>query len=49
MIKDFAKYWQRGFDIHWTEMTSGGDCAAMERPELLSNDILKFFKELSND
>jgi pimeloyl-ACP methyl ester carboxylesterase len=43
-------YIERGFNIqHWTEMTSGGHFAAMERPELLSNDILKFFKELSND
>jgi pimeloyl-ACP methyl ester carboxylesterase len=32
--------------VHWTEMPRGGHFAAMEEPELLVNDIRKFFRAL---
>ena len=41
------KYIQRGFNVqHWTEMPAGGHFASMEQPELLANDIRKFFRSL---
>ncbi len=40
-------YVEKGFNItHWTEMPLGGHFAAIEQPELLANDIKKFFKSL---
>ena len=32
--------------IHWTEMPSGGHFAALEKPELLVDDIRKFFRKV---
>jgi len=41
------KYIERGFNIqHWTDMPVGGHFAAMEQPELLAKDIIKFFSHL---
>ena len=41
-------YVERIFNIkQWTEMKSGGHFAALEQPELLVNDILKFAKKIS--
>ena len=31
---------------HWTEMPRGGHFAALEQPELLTDDIRAFFREL---
>ncbi|HJM03973.1 MAG TPA: alpha/beta hydrolase, partial [Arenicellales bacterium] len=40
-------YVERIFNIkRWTEMPSGGHFAAMEQPEILVNDIVKFAKML---
>ena len=40
-------YVDRIFNIkQWTEMLSGGHFAAMEQPEMLVNDIVKFAKTL---
>ena len=40
-------YVDRIFNIkHWTEMTSGGHFAAMEEPDKLVNDIVKFAKAI---
>ena len=40
-------YVERIFNIkRWTEMHSGGHFAAMEQPEILVNDIVKFSKML---
>ena len=40
-------YVERIFNIkQWTEMKSGGHFAAMEQPDLLINDIVKFSKSL---
>ena len=32
--------------VHWTDMPRGGHFAAMEQPELLVEDIRKFFAKL---
>ena len=41
-------YVERIFNIkQWTEMKRGGHFAAMEQPELLVNDIVKFAKKIS--
>lgn len=41
------KYMAMGYNlVRWTDMTSGGHFAAMERPELLANDIKEFFYSL---
>ena len=38
---------ERGYNVQrWTEMPSGGHFAAMEEPELLSEDIRAFFRTL---
>jgi len=38
---------ERVFDIQqWTEMPEGGHFAAMEKPELLANDIIQFVSKL---
>ena len=38
-------YVERIFNVkQWTEMPCGGDFAAMEQPEILINDIVKFAK-----
>jgi pimeloyl-ACP methyl ester carboxylesterase len=38
---------ERGYNIaHWTDMPRGGHFAAMEQPELLADDIRKFFRPL---
>lgn len=40
-------YIEKGYNIQqWTVMPKGGHFAAMEQPELLSEDIKKFFKKL---
>jgi microsomal epoxide hydrolase len=40
-------YVERIFNIkQWTKMPSGGHFAAMEKPEILINDIVKFAKKL---
>ena len=40
-------YVERIFNIiQWSEMKSGGHFAAMEEPELLVNDIVKFAKKI---
>ena len=41
------KYIERGYNIHhWTEMPVGGHFAAMEQPNLLAQDIKKFFSSI---
>jgi len=41
-------YVEKGYNIkQWNELPHGGHFAALEQPELLSNDIKKFFKTLS--
>jgi pimeloyl-ACP methyl ester carboxylesterase len=41
------RYIERGYNvIHWTDMNSGGHFAAVEQPEALAADILKFASEL---
>jgi len=38
---------ERGFNIQrWTKMPRGGHFAAMEQPELLSKDVLTFFRDI---
>lgn len=38
-------YIERGYNVqHWSEMPAGGHFAAMEKPELLAQDIISFFK-----
>jgi len=40
-------YVKRIFNIiQWTEMTSGGHFAALEKPDLLINDIVKFYRTI---
>jgi len=42
-------YVERIYNVQqWTEMTAGGHFAALEQPELLIKDIIKFSKILSN-
>ncbi len=42
------KFVERGYNIQqWSDFPSGGHFPAMEKPELLSEDILKFFKSLT--
>ena len=47
-IKNFFNtfYFRKSFDCfnitQWTEMPSGGHFAALEEPELLVNDLVKF-------
>jgi len=42
------KFIERGFNIqHWTDIPEGGHFAAMEKPVLLANDIIKFAKKLT--
>ncbi|QEC69544.1 epoxide hydrolase [Panacibacter ginsenosidivorans] len=42
------KFIERGYNVqHWTEISKGGHFAAMEQPELLANDIMKFAKTLN--
>lgn len=39
----------RGYNVQqWTEMPRGGHFAAMEEPELLAQDIRRFFRKLRN-
>ena len=41
------KYIERAFNIQrWTNMPAGGHFASMEKPELLSEDIIAFFRPL---
>jgi pimeloyl-ACP methyl ester carboxylesterase len=36
---------ERSYNVtHWTKMPSGGHFAAMEKPQLLIEDIRKFFR-----
>ncbi len=38
---------ERAYNVaHWTDMPAGGHFAAMEKPELLTNDIRAFFRRL---
>jgi len=40
-------YVERIYNVqHWTEMPRGGHFAAMEEPQLLLDDIRKFFRSL---
>ena len=40
-------YVERIYNVQqWTEMTAGGHFAALEQPELLINDIIKFSKTI---
>jgi pimeloyl-ACP methyl ester carboxylesterase len=42
------KYIERGFNVQrWTNMPAGGHFAAMEKPELLADDIREFFRSLN--
>ena len=42
-------YVERIFNIkQWTKMSSGGHFAALEKPDLLIEDIIKFGKKLKN-
>ena len=42
------KFIERGFNIqHWSDFPSGGHFPAMEKPELLAEDIISFFSKLS--
>ncbi len=44
------KYVERNFNVQrWTEMPSGGHFAAMEKPGLLAQDILEFFRSLKEE
>jgi pimeloyl-ACP methyl ester carboxylesterase len=41
------QYIERGYNVqHWTEMPVGGHFASLEQPELLAEDIKKFFHHL---
>jgi hypothetical protein len=41
------KFIERGFNIqHWSEFPEGGHFPAMEKPEVLAEDIIKFFRSL---
>ena len=43
------KFIERGYNIqHWTDIPEGGHFAAMEKPILLANDIIKFTEELTS-
>jgi len=45
--REFA---ERFFNIaRWTEVTRGGNFAALEEPELLANEMRAFFKELQTN
>ena len=40
-------YIEKGLHIvHWTDISKGGHFPALEQPELLADDIIKFFKNL---
>lgn len=42
------KFIERGFNIqHWSDFHTGGHFPALEKPDLLAMDIIKFFKNLS--
>ena len=39
------KFIERGFNIrYWSEFTEGGHFPSIEKPDLLANDIIRFFK-----
>ena len=41
---------ERGYNVqHWSDFSSGGHFAAMERPEELAGDIREFFSTLRNE
>jgi pimeloyl-ACP methyl ester carboxylesterase len=41
------KFIERGFNIqHWTDFSEGGHFPALEKPELLAEDICNFFKHI---
>jgi pimeloyl-ACP methyl ester carboxylesterase len=43
------KFIERGFNIqHWTDFPEGGHFPAMEKPELLAEDITRFFSKLES-
>jgi pimeloyl-ACP methyl ester carboxylesterase len=42
-------YIEKGFNIcNWTQMPKGGHFAAFEQPELLADDVSKFFKQIKD-
>lgn len=44
------KFVERGFNIqHWTDFPEGGHFPAMEKPELLAEDIRNFFRKVALD
>ena len=46
---DGNDYVQKGYNIQsWKIMPEGGHFAAMEQPELLSKDMISFFKNLDD-
>jgi len=46
-IKPPREWPERFFDVaHWTDMPRGGHFAALEQPELLAEDIRKFFRAM---
>jgi pimeloyl-ACP methyl ester carboxylesterase len=47
IIRPPRRWAERLYDLrHWTEMPRGGHFAAFEEPELLVEDIRKFFRAL---
>src|SRR5215204_1509833 len=43
------KFIERGYNIqHWTDIPKGGHFAAIEQPELLAEDIIKFTEKVLN-
>jgi pimeloyl-ACP methyl ester carboxylesterase len=43
------KFIERGYNIqHWTDFAEGGHFPALEKPDLLANDIISFFDKILN-
>ena len=41
------KFIERGFNItHWSDFPAGGHFPAVEQPQLLSEDIYRFFRNI---
>ena len=46
---DYGTHVERIYNVQqWTEMPEGGHFAALEKPELLIKDIIKFSKTINN-
>ena len=44
------KFIERGYNVkHWTDISPGGHFAAMEQPELLSEDIIRFTEKIFDE